>query len=161
MRKRVWKHARARSIGHAMELCLEYAREKHNLSVDRVADRMGLANKWNIYKWMENGRLPALLIRPFEVACDCPQSFVTNYLAGSAHKLVIDIPTGRKCSQDDLLKIQTEFNEAVNLLAEFYKSAANTDETIGALTTVMQELAGQRENVSKTSNPELDLFPEK
>ena len=156
MRRRNWNKLVPTSLRHAMELCLEYACEKKNLSVDRIADLMGLSNKWTLYKWMENGRMPAILIRPFEHACGC--SYMTQYIATSAYKLLVDIPSGKKAKDTDLLSLQTGFNEAVNLLAHFYQGEAEADSTIGALTQVMAEIAGHRANVSKTMAPELELF---
>lgn len=158
MARRSWKRVQPTSLRHAIELCLEYARDKQNLSVDRVADLMGLSSRWTLYKWMENGRMPAILIRPFEHACGC--TFVTQYIAASAHKLVVDIPRGKKAKDSDLLALQTGFNEALNLLASFYQGEAEADETIAALTSAMAEIAGHRENVSKSLAPELGLFEE-
>ena len=79
---------------------MEFAREKHNRSVDRIADLMGLANKWVLYKWLESGRMPAILIRPFEAACGI--DLVTRYIGHSANKMLIEIPTGRKVTSTDL-----------------------------------------------------------
>jgi len=156
MTRRSWKRVAPTSLRHAMELCLEYGREKRNLSVDRVADLMGLASKWTLYKWLESGRMPANLIRPFEHACGA--TFMTQYIATSAHKLLVEIPAGRPGRDEDVLALQTGFNEAVNLLARFYQGAAEAEATVAALTRVMSEIAGHRENVSKAMAPELGLF---
>lgn len=139
-----------------MELCLEYARERRNLSVDRVADLMGLPAKWSLYKWMESGKMPAILIRPFEHATG--STFVTQYIATSAHKLLVDIPNGKPATDTNVLQLQTGFNEAVNLLASFYAGQASAEETMAALTQSMSDIAGHRENVSKAMSPELGLF---
>jgi len=141
-----------------MELCLEHGREKRNLSVDRVADLMGLTSKWTLYKWLENGRMPANLIRPFEHACGA--TFMTQYIATSAHKLLVDIPRGRPANDDEVLELQTGFNDAVNLLARFYRGEVGAEETVAALTQTMSEIAAHRENVSKALTPELGLFEE-
>ena len=156
MARRNWKRATATSLRHAMELCLEYAKGKKNLSVDNIADLMGLNNKWTLYKWMESGRMPSILIRPFEHACGC--TYMTQYIASSAHKLLVDIPNGKPPKDTDLISLQTGFNEAVNLLAGFYQGKASADETLGALTSVMGQIAGHRVNVSKALAPELQLF---
>ncbi len=141
-----------------MELCLEYAREKQNLSVDNVADLMGLPAKWTLYKWLESGRMPAILIRPFEHACGA--EFMTQYLAGSAHKLVVDIPSGRKAKPAEVNELQGSFAEAVGLLIKFYEGGAQVDDTLAALEHVVGGLAWHRENVSKVEAPELGLFEE-
>jgi hypothetical protein len=146
------------NLRHAMELCLKDARRKHNRSVERVADLMGVANHWSLYKWMESGRLPAILIRPFEHACGA--HYVTEYLATSAHRLLVEIPSGRPVADGDLVVLQLGVSEAVALLARFHRGEAEAGETIGALTRVMADLAGHRENVAKSMAPELALFEE-
>ena len=155
MTRRNWKREVPRSLSHAMELCITHARDKKNLSVDNIADLMGLANKWMLYKWTESGRMPAILIHPFEHACDC--SFMTQYFATSNNKMLVDIPKGRKVEDSELLELQSGFNDAVNLLARFYQGGAEAEETIGALTKLMEEIAGHRANVSKVITPELGL----
>ncbi|NMU70977.1 hypothetical protein HKA89_19725, partial [Vibrio parahaemolyticus] len=50
--------------------------------------------------------------------------------------------------------------EAVGLLIRFYQSPDKVEETVASLTSVMQEIAYHRENVSKTTSPELALFEE-
>lgn len=158
MARRNWKRLTPTSLRHAIELCLEYARERRRLSVDRVADLMGLPSKWALYKWLESGRMPAILIRPFEHACGC--TYVTQYLATSAHKLLVDIPSGQPARNEDVLELQTGFNDAVNLLARFYRGEGSAEETMAALSQAMSEIAGHRENVSKSLTPELGLFEE-
>lgn len=157
MRKRNWKKVRPHSLRQAMELCLEYARERQR-SVDRVADLMGLPSKWTLYKWLENGRLPAVLVRPFEHACGI--DFVTQYLAFSDHKLLVEIPSGRCADALEVNELQASFSEAMGLLIRFYQGGAEADATLAALHQVMTGLAYHRENVSKALNPELALFEE-
>ncbi|QUN06462.1 hypothetical protein KDN34_03090 [Shewanella yunxiaonensis] len=151
-----WKKVTANSLRHAMELCLEHAKERKNLSVDRVADLMGLPNKWTIYKWLENGRMPAVLIRSFEHACGI--DLMTRYIASSAGMLVIDIPAGKAADHKEINELQSGFAEAIGLLIKFYAGNAEADETIGALSNVMGGLAWHRQNVAKSGTPELELF---
>lgn len=153
-----WKKAAPTSIRNAIELCVKHASARKNMSVERIADHMGLESHWVIYKWMENGRMPSILIRPFESACGC--TYVTQWIATSAHKLLTDIPTGHTASNDDLLELSDSFNDALKLLRKFYKGKAQQDETIEALTSILAEIAGHRENVRKAETPELPLFNE-
>ncbi|MDO5940617.1 hypothetical protein [Burkholderia cepacia] len=76
MSRRNWKRVRPMSLRHALELCKDYAKERHNLSVERIAERMGLADHWTLYKWFQSGRMPLNLVRPFESACGI--DFVTR-----------------------------------------------------------------------------------
>lgn len=156
MASRNWKRLQPHSLRHGMELCLEYARETRRLSVDRVADLIGLANRWTLYKWLESGRLPAVLIRPFEHACGA--DYVTRYLAATAQRLLIEIPTGRRCDAADINGLQASFTTAVGLLIRFYEGTASAEDTLAALTDALNGLAWHRVNVAKAQAPELPLF---
>lgn len=150
-----WKRIQPTSLSHAMELCVEFAKARHNRSVDQIADLMGLTNKWSIYKWIENGNLPSRLIRPFEHACGC--DFVTRHLVHSAHKLLINIPTGRPPKSPDLVRSHESFSAAMSLLTQFYEGKADAQATLGALTTMMEDVAWHHGNVEKHLQPELEF----
>lgn len=143
------------SIPHAIELCLEFAKQKKNLSVDRVADGMGLANKWVLYKWMESGRLPAVMIRPLEQTCGA--DFVTRYLSHAAYKLLIDVPTGRKIKPVDINQLQSRFTESVSLLLAFYDGTKDQADTMASLTELMEGVAWHHKNIEQFSQPQLGL----
>jgi hypothetical protein len=96
------------------------------------------------------------MIRPFEHACGA--TFLTQYIGASAQKLLIDIPAGQPASQDDLLTLQSTMNDAVTLLAQFYKGNLGSEEVMGGITAAMAQLAGHRCNVEKAAAPELALF---
>lgn len=158
MAPRSWKSRQPGSLRQAMEWCLDYARVRHNRSVDRVADLMGLGSKWGLYKWLESGKLPAVLIRPFEAACGI--DYVTRYIGHSAHKLLIDIPTGKRATGKDINTLQGSFTEAVSLLLKFYDGAAEAEETLAALYTTMEQLAWHQGAVERHRQPELDFVGE-
>lgn len=141
-----------------MELCIQYAKERHHLSVEQIADRMGLASHWSLYKWMESGRMPANLIRPFEVVCGC--QFVTQYIASSAHKLLVDIPSSAPAKDTDLTAMNGNFGRAITALASFYQGNAEAETTISELTSLLTEIASHRVRVERSCEPELDLFGE-
>ena len=105
---------------------------------------------------MESGRLPAVLIRPFEVSCGI--DLVTRYLAVSGHKLIIDIAIGRKAGSDDLQMLQEVVTGAVGLLMRFYRNQAGREETTAALLEAMEGLAWHRENIERIDTPELDFM---
>lgn len=102
--------------------------------------------------------MPSNLIRPFEHACGI--ELMTQYIATSAHKLLVNVPSGRASSAEDINELQASFSEAVSLLIGFYKTQNNSqlNTTLAALNSVMSEIAYHRENVSKVSSPELELF---
>ena len=110
MTRRNWKRIRPHSLRYALELCKEHARERRNLSVERIAELMGLADHWTLYKWFQSGRIPANLIRPFEQACGI--DFVTQWLAGSSGKLLIDMPSGKAVDATEVQQLQEAQTEA-------------------------------------------------
>ena len=159
MKRRNWKRVRARSLIHAMELCLAYADEKYNRGVDRVCDLMGVHSTSTMYKWLATGRLPAIQIRPFEHACGA--TFVSEYLAASAHLLAVPMPTGKVASAADVMELQGGFSEAVAILIKFYQGTADADATLAALDNTMGAVAYHRANVERSAAPELSLFGDK
>jgi transcriptional regulator with XRE-family HTH domain len=156
MTRRNWKRVRPTSLIEALRLCKEYAHERRNLSIERIADRMGVTHD-SLYKWLAGGRLPAILIPAYELACGC--SFVSEWLAASAGKLVIDMPTGRKCGTEDLLTVNSGCAAALQLLTAFYAdpASADTDATLSALRGHLEQVAYHHQNVARYAAPELEF----
>ncbi|MDF1622503.1 MAG: hypothetical protein P1V33_03415 [Pseudohongiella nitratireducens] len=153
-----WNKIQPTSITHAIELCSMYAREKRNLSVERIAELMGLPSHHSLYKWMAEGRMPAILIRPFEHACGA--SYVSRYMAHSARYLTLQIPRGTKSNARDINSLQINLNAAITSLIDFHDAKLTQEECISVLTTALENLAWHRANVEKTDCPELELFEE-
>lgn len=153
MTGRNWKRVQPRDLRDAMDCCLEYAKAKHNRSVDSVADLMGLASKWTLYKWIQEASLPSRLIKPFEHACGI--DFVSRWLVVSGGKLVIDIPKGRKGGPEDIQALQASTHEAVGALMKFYEDKSNAEETLAAIQTALERMAWHKGNVEKYRQPEL------
>lgn len=155
MTRRNWKRFAATSLQEAIEACIEFARQQHNLGVDRIADRMGLPSKWSLYKWTENGAMPVRMVRAFEHACG--GDFVTRYLCASAHLLAVQMPTGRCAATHDIHALQGACTDAVGALIEFTAGKRSADETLSALTLAMEALAAERGHVERHQQPELPL----
>lgn len=155
MPSRHWNKVRPTSLREGMELCIEYARVKHNRSVDRIADLMGLQSKWRLYKWMQSGRLPANLIRPFEHASGA--TYISQYIATSAHRLLVPIPKGQAATGEDIHTLQAALNDAVGQLLQYYQGDASAADVLAAIDRGMSGLAFQRANVEQADQPSLDL----
>lgn len=156
MTRRVWKNVRASSMLEALRLCKEYAQAKSNLSVERIADRMGATHD-SLYKWLASGRLPAILIPAYEHACGC--HFVSEWLAASTGKLLIDMPMGRKADAAELMQVNTSCASALQLLTSFYADpgSANTEATLCALRNHLEQVAYHHHNVAAYTTPELEF----
>ena len=159
MTRRNWKRVSPASLVDALRLCKEFAQERANLSVERIADRMGVTHD-SLYKWLATGRLHAILIPPYEHACGC--HFASVWLATSAGKLVIDMPTGRTATQADMVQLNSGFASALQLLTNFYARPqdADTAATLAALRDHLTQVSYHHHNVSQHATPELDFSKE-
>ena len=155
MSKRRWKTLQPTSLRHGMELCKEFARVERNLSVEGIATEAGLVDHWTLYKYFQNGRMPLALLRPFERACGV--DYITRWIAASAGKLLIDIPTGRKADAVEMQILQELLNTAVGQLLQFYGGKAEAPDTLTAIQQAMEGLAWHRGNVEKHAQPEFDF----
>jgi len=158
VRRRNWKNAQPGSLRQATEWCMEYAREKYNLSPERIAERMGLASHWVLYKWASEGRLPALQIVSFEHVCGI--NLISRWLAAAGGKLLIDIPTGRTAKATDMQQLQSLLHEATGALLAFYAGKQDAVETLAAIQGGLEGLAWHRGNVVQHDNPQLELGAE-
>lgn len=154
-RRRNWNKIQPTSLRQALELCKDHARETRNLSVERLAERIGLTDHWTLYKWIQTGRIPTNMIGPFEDACGI--DFVTRWLAGSKGKLLISIPTGRRVKALDIQALQEQLTSAVGQLLAFYDGRIPVEDALAAIHSGMCGLAWHHVNVSKHLQPELNL----
>jgi hypothetical protein len=150
-----WTHLQPRSLPHALEAGIDRAREKLNKSVEQIAEQTGETSQWTVYKWVQSGRIPANLIRPFEIACGA--DYVTRWLAASAGKLLIDVPTGRRLKESDVVAMHNGFGAALQLLTDFYAGKATAGDTLEAMQNHLEAVAWHHHNVRQHGTPELDF----
>lgn len=155
MNRQIWKNRIPNSVTQAIEGCLVNAQQHKQMSVERIADFMGLSSHWALYKHSSNGRIPAVLVRPFERVCGV--NLITRYLAYSDNKMLFDVPTGRKATERELVELQAKFAEATSKLLDFYESGKTPDEVNGLLTTLLEDIAWHRANVNQAAQPTFDL----
>lgn len=156
-RARFWKRQQPASLRDALAQTKDYAREARNLGVERIAELMGLEDHWALYKWIQTGRFPLVLLPAYEHVCGI--DLATRWLAASRRKLLVDMPAGRAADAGDLVRLGAEFQHAVALLHEFYQSegAADPAPVLEALRNHLQQVAHHHFNVSGFSEPELDF----
>lgn len=156
MKRRNWKHFVPRSPAEAMSGCAERAMERHNRGLERLAtEHLGQHSAATLYKWMSNGRLPLTLVLPFERACGEP--LITRYLAAAHGKLLVDMPTGRNASAEDMQELQAVLHTATGALLAFYSGTADAIATMGAIQAGLEGLTWHRGNVQQHAHPQLEL----
>jgi len=156
MKRRNWKHYVPRSAAEAMSGCAERALERHNRGLERLAtEHLGQHSAATLYKWMSNGRLPLTLVLPFEHACGEP--LITRYLAAAHGKLLVDMPTGRNATTEDVQQLQAVLHSAIGAVMAFYNGTADADATQDAIRAGLEILAWHRGNVQQHAHPQLEL----
>ncbi|HEY0286277.1 MAG TPA: hypothetical protein VGC62_04605 [Pseudomonas sp.] len=155
MSRRNWKRVQPPTLRDALKLCQQHARERHNLGIERIAERMGLPDWSALYKWIANGRMPAVMIPAYEQVCGI--NLVSRWLAASSGKLLIDIPAGRASSPQDIQKLQAVLHEATGALMAFYADDLEATATLAAIQSGLEELAWHRGNVQQYAQPQLEL----
>lgn len=154
MSRRHWKTWRPTSLQEAVEGCVQFAQENARLSVDRIADLVG-ESKWTLYKWIQTGAIPARKIPGFEHACG--RCYITEYLASSARKLIVDLPIGRLPAGSDIHALQESCTAAIGALLAFAEGRMSAAATSDHLTAAMTRLAHERAQVERHAQPELEL----
>ena len=159
MTRRNWKRWQPASLRDALKGCKDFAQERHNLSVERIAERMGLEDHWALYKWIANGRMPAVLLPAYEHACGI--NLVARWMAATDGKLLVDMPHGRQAQPADMVELNTGFAQALQLLTDFYAGGeqADANATLEALRNHLQQVAAHQLNVAGFAEPELDFAP--
>jgi len=154
MSRRDWKKVIPTSLPEAMRLTKDFARERRNLSVERIADLMGVTPD-ALYKWLGTGRMPAPLVLVYENVCGV--NFVSRYLAASTGNLVIPVPTGRAVSPVDVQELQSVLNAAVGAILDFAAQRLEADAALASIHSAMCALAWHHGNVERASQPDLDF----
>lgn len=154
MTRRNWKHAQPTSLRDALVLCKDFARERHNLSVERIADLMGVGSDL-LYKWLGTARMPVCLIPTYELVCRC--NYVSRWLAASSGHLLIAMPSGRAAGAEDIQRLQAFLTKATGSLLDFYNGEGEVDPTLADLRNALESLAWHHGNVASHHAPQLDL----
>lgn len=150
------KRATPTSLIEALRVCKDHARDRRQLSVERIAELMGVTADV-LYKWLATGRMPANLLPAYEHVCGC--DYASRYLAIAAGKIVLDMPTGRAVQPVDVAALQGVLNAAVGAILAF---AAGDIAAAAALAKIEDGLAGlawHHGNIERHQQPELELAP--
>jgi len=119
---------------------------------------MGVADHWRLYKWIAGANMPAVKVTAYERCCGI--NFVSRYLAATGGRLVVQIPTGKTSSAQDVLALQGEVTDAIAALIDFYKGKAEATQTLAKIQGAMEGLAYHHSNVEQHSTPQLPFDTE-
>lgn len=142
------------SLRAAFEQDKETALTRHRRGVERVAELMNVPPHL-LYKWLESGRMPASALASWEHATG--GDAVVRFIAAAGHRVLIDIPSGRRLQASDVLGLQSILADAVAALLAFHGGRQEMDATLAKLHDAMAALAWHREAVRKSDQPELEF----
>lgn len=151
-----WKRAAPTSLTEALRLCKDHAREAKRLSVERIAELMGVTAD-ALYKWLSTGRMPANLIPAYEHVCGC--DYVSRYLAIAAGNIVLRMPTGRAVKPLDVASLQGVLTEAVSAIIGFAAREIDAPAALARIEDGLAGLAWHHGNIERHQQPELELAP--
>lgn len=152
--KAAWKRIQPNNMKDALRLNKEYARQFKRLTVPAIAELMAISED-RLYKWLSTGDMPVSFIPAYELICG--MDYVTQYMGYRSHKLMIEIPTGKKADELGMAELQQLSADAMSLLIKFYREGESVDIVTSALTRLLAGVAFHRENVIAQSQPGLDF----
>lgn len=157
MRKQNWKAVRPLNLKDALDWCVRYAKANRHLSVEGIADIMGV-NHWTLYKWIGEADLPLRLLKNFEHACGI--DYASRWLVESNGKIIIDMPRGKQCGTQDVQVLQSATHAMVGEVMRFYADLTDVDATLAAIQTALEQTSWHKGNVQKYRQPELPFDEE-
>ncbi|WP_102797338.1 hypothetical protein [Bowmanella denitrificans] len=155
MTTKLLKRLIPRSLNEALQACKEYAVKHANMSVPRLADRIG-STPDSLYKYLGLGTLPVNKLVAYEEASGT--LFVTQYLAHSHGCLLVKIPSGRRASHKQLAELQKYSAEVISMLIDVNNDGGDVERTVEQIQLLMQDLAYHKTNTEKLRQPELFAF---
>lgn len=145
--KSSWKRLQPSNLKEALRLNKEYARHFHRLTVPAIAELMNVSED-TLYKWLSTGHMPLTAVPAYEHICHI--DYVTQYMAYRSHKLIIDIPNGKKAKPIEIAALQQIAAQAMTQLIAHYhdkEEAEDLDKTVEVLTQLIGGVAYHRENI--------------
>jgi len=117
---------------------------------------MGVSHD-SLYKWLATGRMPAILLPAYEMACG--MHYVSEWLAASADRMVVPMPKGCKPEEADQVQMNSNWAVGYQALSTFYSApnAAAAEAALDALRLHMAQVAYHQANVAQFFTPELDF----
>lgn len=157
MSRKNWNQLIARSLTESLQLCKESAIANKQMSVPRIADRLGCSPDM-LYKHLGAASMPAYMLIPFMEACH--RIYPLQYMAHSLNYLLVPMPRGRKAEHKALVQLNMFCTEVMGKLLALESGECTQQDVVDHLTLLMENLAYHRLEVQKLDQPELELFPE-
>ena len=158
MSRKNWNNLVARSLTESLQLCKEFALANKQMSVPRIADRIGCSPDM-LYKHLGSASMPASMLIPFMEATH--RIYPLQYMAHSLNYLLVPMPRGRKAEHKTLLALSQFCNAVMGQLLALQSGECQPSDVTDQLTLLMENLAYHRLEAQKHEQPELELFPER
>lgn len=158
MSRKNWNQLVARSLTESLQLCKEFAIANKQMSVPRIADRIGTSPDM-LYKHLGGATMPAFMLIPYMEATH--RIYPLQYMAHSLNHLLAPMPRGRKAEHKTLIALSQFCNAVMGQMLALQSGECQPQNVTDQLTLLMENLAYHRLESQKHDQPELDLFPER
>lgn len=158
MKRRNWNQLIPRSLTESLQLSKEFACATKQMSVPRIADRLGCSPDM-LYKHLGAASMPAYMLIPFMEACH--RIYPLQYMAHSLNYLLVPMPRGRKAEHKTLIALSQFCNAVMGQMLALESGECRAQDVTDQLTLLMENLAYHRMEAQKHDQPELELFPER
>ncbi|WP_027670065.1 hypothetical protein [Rheinheimera baltica] len=155
MSRKNWNQVIPRSLTESLQLTKDFACATKQLSVPRIADRMGCSTD-SLYKYLGGATMPTNLLIPFMETCH--RVYPIQYMAHSLNMMLVPMPRGRKAEHKELVKLNMFCGEVMGKLLALHSGECSQQDAIDHLTLLIENLAYHRAEAGKLQQPELELF---
>ncbi|MFN4056389.1 MAG: hypothetical protein ACK4GU_16135 [Alishewanella aestuarii] len=158
MSRKNWNQLVARSLTESLQLCKEFAIANKQMSVPRIADRIGTSPDM-LYKHLGAASMPAYMMIPYMESTH--RIYPLQYMAHSLNHLLVPMPRGRKAEHKTLIALSQFCNAVMGQMLALQSGECRAQDVTDQLTLLMENLAYHRMEAQKHDQPELELFPER
>lgn len=139
------------SVVDAVKECAQYAKTFRYLSREGVAEKMGFTGgaRWVVYKWVDEGKVPARHIPAFERACGT--NLLTSCLVRVAGQIAVPMLPPESAPPLDLARTQVVLAEAMATVTSALYDGDRRGQAVTAINSAIEALAGLRHKLAGRS----------
>lgn len=132
----------------AMRECVAHAKSALYRGVNDIADAMPGASREAVYKWVQTGRIPLVMVPAFEAACGA--SFVSRALAELSGYLLVKAPVAG-VGQLGLARVNCQVAQGMLDAAVAIVDPTQAQQAVRSISLAIDGLASIRHSCAKVA----------